>query len=103
MAADRRSLEKKPVARRRSQEKTGLSICLYLPLMWGSIPEAKIGGLAVPVAAASHIVFSKGADRIHLKSGVGITEMNQKVEPRTGYQIILQSWATGKKIFTWKE
>jgi hypothetical protein len=29
--------------------------------------------------------------------------MNQKVEPRTGYQIILQSWATGKKIFTWKE
>jgi hypothetical protein len=45
-------------------------------------------------------LFFEGADRIQLKSGVGIPEMNQKDEPRTRYYIHLQSRATGKKIFT---
>jgi hypothetical protein len=38
------------------------------------------------------------ADRTSLKSGVGIPQINQKVEPRTGYQINLRSGATGKKV-----
>jgi hypothetical protein len=29
--------------------------------------------------------FLRGADRIHLISGVGIPERNQRGEPRTGY------------------
>jgi hypothetical protein len=37
------------------------------------------------------------ADRNPLKSGVAIPEINQKVEPRTGYQINLMS---ASKIFT---
>jgi hypothetical protein len=36
-------------------------------------------------AAASKIVGLQGADRIQLKSGVGLPEMNQKDEPSTGY------------------
>jgi hypothetical protein len=40
------------------------------------------------------------ADRTPLKSGVGIPNINQKVDPRTGYQINLRSGATAKKIFT---
>jgi hypothetical protein len=40
------------------------------------------------------------ADRTSLQSGVGIPQINQKVEPGTGYQINLQSGATGKKIST---
>jgi hypothetical protein len=51
------------------------------------------------VAGDSQIAISRGADRIQLKSAVGIPEMNQKVEPHTGYQINLLSGATGKKIF----
>jgi hypothetical protein len=31
---------------------------------------------------------------------MGIPQINQKVERRTGYQINLRSGATGKKIFT---
>jgi hypothetical protein len=38
------------------------------------------------------------ADRTPLKSGVGIPEIKQKVEPRTVYQINLRSGAKGKKI-----
>jgi hypothetical protein len=62
--------------------------------------EAKNWRLAVPKAADSQIVFFQGADRIQLKSGVGIPDINQNVEPRTGYQINLRSEATGKKMFT---
>jgi hypothetical protein len=40
------------------------------------------------------------ADLTPLKSGVGIPEINQKVDPRPGYQINLRAGATGKKIFT---
>jgi hypothetical protein len=35
--------------------------------------------------------FSPGADRLQLKSGVGISETNKKYGPRTGYQINLRS------------
>jgi hypothetical protein len=40
------------------------------------------------------------ADRTPLKSGMGIPDISQKVEPLTGYQINLPSGATFKKIFT---
>jgi hypothetical protein len=40
------------------------------------------------------------ADRTPQKSGGGISDINQKVEHRTGYQINLRSGATGNKIFT---
>jgi hypothetical protein len=40
------------------------------------------------------------ADRTPLKSGLGIPDINQKVEPRTAPQIYLRPRATGKKIFT---
>jgi hypothetical protein len=40
------------------------------------------------------------ADCTPLKSGVGLPDINQKVNPRTGYQIHLQFGATDKKIFT---
>jgi hypothetical protein len=66
----------------------------------GEDRNRKISGVAVPVAAASHITFSRGAERIQPKLGVGIPEKNKKVEPRTVYQINLRSGATGKKIFT---
>jgi hypothetical protein len=39
-------------------------------------------------------------DRTPLKSGVGVPDINQKVEHHTGYQINLRSGATGKKSFT---
>jgi hypothetical protein len=43
------------------------------------------------------------ADRTPLKLEVSITEINQKVEPRTGNQINLRSGgAKGKKIFKFK-
>jgi hypothetical protein len=32
--------------------------------------------------------------------GVGIPDINQKIEPRTGYQINQRSGATGKKAST---
>jgi hypothetical protein len=86
------------VARRRSQEKTGLYIFTCFSY-GGAGRKRKIGGLAVPMAGASKIAFCRGACRIQLKSGVGIPEMNQKVKPRTGYLINLWSGATGKKIF----
>jgi hypothetical protein len=38
------------------------------------------------------------ADRTSLKPGLGKPQINQKVEPRTGYQINLRSGATGKNI-----
>jgi hypothetical protein len=44
--------------------------------------------------------FPQGADPIQLKSGMNITDINQKVEPHTRYQINLRSGATGNKIFT---
>jgi hypothetical protein len=50
------------------------------------------------VAAANQIAFSRGADWIQLKSGVGIPEMNQKVEPHTGFQVNLRSEATGRRF-----
>jgi hypothetical protein len=37
---------------------------------------------------------------MQLKSGVGILDNNGKVRPHTGYEVNLQSGATGKKIFT---
>jgi hypothetical protein len=40
------------------------------------------------VVAASQIVSSRGADRIQLKSGVGIPEMNLKDEQCTGNKFI---------------
>jgi hypothetical protein len=49
------------------------------------------------VAAASQIVFSR--EQTALKSGVGIPDINQKVEHRTGHQVNLQSGATSKKDF----
>jgi hypothetical protein len=58
----------------------------YLPLPWGSRPEAKIGGLTVPMAAGRLIL--QGAERIQLKSGVGIPEMNKKDEPRTDIKFL---------------
>jgi hypothetical protein len=39
------------------------------------------------------------ANRTSLKSGVGISHINQKALPRTGYQINLRSRATGKQIY----
>jgi hypothetical protein len=65
------------VASRQSQEKTGLHIFTCLSC-GGADRKRKIGGLAVPVAAAGQIAFSRGEDRIQLKSGVGIPEMNKK-------------------------
>jgi hypothetical protein len=44
------------------------------------------------------ILLSQGGRQHTTKIGVGIPEINQKVEPRTGYQINLQSGAKGKKI-----
>jgi hypothetical protein len=41
-----------------------------------------------------------GADRIQLKSYVGMPEMIEKVELCSGYGINLRSNASGKKIFT---
>jgi hypothetical protein len=43
------------------------------------------------------------ADRTPFKSGVGIPDINQKVEPRTGYQNNLGAGAADKKIFTLTE
>jgi hypothetical protein len=55
--------------------------------------------LAVPVATASQIVF-QGADRIKLKTGVDMPDINQKVKPRTMYHINLRARPTCLKIFT---
>jgi hypothetical protein len=96
MVADRRSLEK--VCGMPQLDHKKKPVCTFLPASY--VGERTGSGLAVPVAAASQIAFSRGGDRIQLKSGVGIPEMNQKVEPRTGYQINRRSRASGKKIFT---
>jgi hypothetical protein len=74
-------LWKRPV----SSHRTNRFAHFYPPSCGGANRKRKIGSLAVPVVAASQIAFSRGADRIHLKSGVGIPQMNQTVEPRTGY------------------
>jgi hypothetical protein len=90
------------VADRRSHEKTGLYIFTGLSY-WGADRRRKIGGLPVPVVAASQIVGLHGADRIQLKSGMGIPEINQKDEPSTRYKIRLRSGAIGKNVFTSRE
>jgi hypothetical protein len=65
----------------------------YLPLLWERRPSLSLWHQVVKL-------FSPGSrPRIQLKSGMGIPEMNQKDEPRTGYKIHLRSGATGKKIF----
>jgi hypothetical protein len=40
---------------------------------------------------------------MQLKSGLGIPEVNQKAEPRTGYEINLRSGAIGKIILKYIE
>jgi hypothetical protein len=86
MVADRRSLEK-ACGTLKIARKPGLYIFTCLSC-GGGYRKRKIGDLAVPVAAASQIAFSREADRIQLKSGVGIPEKNKKkVAPRTGYLI----------------
>jgi hypothetical protein len=77
-------LWKKPVADRRSKEKTGLYIFTCISC-GGADWRQKIGWLTVPaVAAASQIVGLQGADRMQLKSGMVTLEMNQKYEPSSG-------------------
>jgi hypothetical protein len=43
-------------------------------------------------------LYSPGGRPAPLKSGVGIPDISQKVEPRTGYQINRRAGSTGKKI-----
>jgi hypothetical protein len=51
----------------------------YLPLLWGSRPEAKkkLAGFLLPWQLRVKL-FLQGADRKQLISGVGIPEMNKK-------------------------
>jgi hypothetical protein len=72
----------------------------YVHLLWGSRPEAKNWRSYCPLGSRKSYCFLQGAYRIQLHSGVGIPDISQKVEPRTGYQINLRSEAIGKKIFT---
>jgi hypothetical protein len=89
------------VASHRSKEKTvrvhhrGKQVCTstFLP---ASPVGKQTGGEKFAVLLSC---FFQGADRLQLKSGVGIPDINQKVELRTGYQINLRSGATGKNIF----
>jgi hypothetical protein len=73
-----------------------------------SLPASPVGEqtggekLAVLLSPWQPLVklFSPMSEFIQLKSGLGMTDITKKVEPRTGNQIILRSRATGKKIFT---
>jgi hypothetical protein len=71
-------------------------------LLGEAVRTRKIGGFTVPVGSRYSNCNLQNADYTPLKSGVGILDINQKVEPRTEYryQINLRSGATGKKIFT---
>jgi hypothetical protein len=96
MMASRRSMEKTcgcPQIARQNQ-----FVHLYLPLMQGSIPEAKNWCLNVPVAATSKIVNSRW-QTAHLKTRVWAYRKSLK-KSHTGYQINLWSGAKGKNFVT---
>jgi hypothetical protein len=91
------------VAGRRSSEKN--LFCTFLPAshvgeQTGGEKSAILQSLWPPLVK----LLSQGGSPHTIKIGrmLGISEINQKIEPRIGYryQINLQSRARGKKVFT---